>query len=339
MARGCANMVVGIRLNGEPFMFKKRLQRWIESPLSYKIDTIRRRVRPSAVIAGVLTPAFRLARSLNFRSIRIAAFDSIPKGRKFSLASDGLDQFLCIASDVAVSRMISVEGIFDFEKVKTAIRLLGPSFKLDTLVDIGANIGTICVPVLARGLAQNAIAIEPEPKNFRTLMANVYLGDVADRITCHNVALGAEDNATLRFDLSKNNSGDHRVHSGTASNFHFEADRDSITIKSSRLDTIVQSACPKSWLIWMDTQGYEGFILKGAPKILEAKVPMVLEFWPYGMTAANSYPALKEGLLRYSTYYDLRSDDPKPLPLSEATLDGLFAKYDGTIEFTDILVV
>jgi FkbM family methyltransferase len=271
--------------------------------------------------------------------MRVAAFDSIPKSRTFTLAADGKDQFLCLSSDTAVSRMTYINGIFDFEKMQTAIRCIGSGFKLHTLVDVGANIGTICVPAVVRGLAQNAIAIEPEPRNFRTLMANIYLNDVADRIVCHNVAVGQEDNQTLRFDLSPDNSGDHRVHSDQSLNFHFEHDRKSILVASSRLDTILPSADRSSTLVWMDTQGYEGFILKGAQTILKARVPIVLEFWPYGMTSAGSYSALKESLLNYTTYFDLRADDPRPEPISESAIDGLFSKYEGTIGFTDILVV
>lgn len=317
----------------------QRLKRWMERPLSYKLDAIRRRIRPSTIIAGALTSAFRMARLINFQPVRIAAFDSIPKDRLFALASDREYQFLCLASDSVISRMISVNGVLDFERIQTAVQLLGPSFELITLVDIGANIGTICIPAVARGIAKKAIAIEPEPKNFRTLMANIYLSDVADRITCHNIALGEEDNRILQFDLSENNSGDHRVHSEQSLNYHFERDRKSISVLSSRLDTLVPSADRSSTLIWMDTQGYEGFILRGAQNIVESRIPLVVEFWPYGMTSAGSYHALKEGLLNYTTFFDLRAELPKPEPISEISIDNLFAKYEGANVFTDILVV
>jgi FkbM family methyltransferase len=320
-------------------MFLRRLQQWLNKPVSDKIESIRRRFRLSTVLAGFLMPIFKIARSLDFRTLRLAAFDSIPKSTAFVLATVGKEQFLCQSSDVDVSRMTFVDGVADFEKIEKAIQCLGQRFKLHTLVDVGANIGTICIPAVARGLAQRAIAIEPAPTNFRTLMANIYLNDVADRIVSHNQAVGQEDGQTLRFDLSPHNSGDHRVHSDQALTFHFERDRKSILVPSSRLDTLIQSPDRSSMLIWMDTQGYEGFILKGAQRLLQARVPMVVEFWPYGMTSAGSFPALREGLLNYTVYFDLGSKAPKPKPLSESALDTLFSQYDGTIGFTDILVV
>ncbi|HEY0106174.1 MAG TPA: FkbM family methyltransferase [Rhizomicrobium sp.] len=276
---------------------------------------------------------------MNLRAVRMAIFDSTPKGQEFALKSRGEERFLCLAGDKAVSRSVFVDDIVDVGKVKKAIGLLGDSFNLKTLVDVGANIGTICIPAVRRGLAQNAIAIEPEPKNFRTLMANIYLNDVVDKIVCHNLAVGRKDDETLRFDLSPVNSGDHRVRSETALNFYFESDRKSILVKSVRLDSVIDLIDPATWLIWMDTQGYEGFVLQGAPNILAAKAPIVLELWPYGLTSSGSYPALKESLLQYDRFFDLLEDRPKPVPMSEANLDALHARHARENTWTDILVV
>ncbi len=45
-----------------------------------------------------------------------------------------------------------------------AVSLLGRR-GLTSLIDIGANIGTICIPAVKCGLFDRAIAIEPEPLN------------------------------------------------------------------------------------------------------------------------------------------------------------------------------
>jgi len=86
-------------------------------------------------------------------------------------------------------------------------------------------------PALRKGLAENAIAIEPEPKNFRTLMANVYVNDLASRVTAHNVALGDQNGQMLQFELASNNSGDHRVHLRKDTGFFSKAN-----VKLSRCD-------------------------------------------------------------------------------------------------------
>lgn len=277
---------------------------------------------------------FKHIRLINFRIARLATFDSTPKGQAFTLAN-GEFPFLCLPGDREISRSIFADGLFDFTKLQTAVGLLGNDFRLQTLVDVGANIGTICIPAVRRGLARRAIAIEPEPRNFRALMANIYLNDVADKIVCHNVAMGAENNQTLQFELSPDNSGDHRVRVKP----DLDSDRELISVRSERLDSIITSADPTSCLIWMDTQGYEGFILKGATNILTSKIPMVIEFWPYGMEKAGSYCALKDTLLAYEKFFDLSEVDPKPVPMSESNLDNLCAKFVNTMGFTDILVV
>lgn len=126
-------------------MFKKRLQRWIDSPLSYKIGTVTRRLRPASLASYALMPAVHAGRTVNSKATRTAIFDTIPADQTFVLRTRGADQFLCLASDKATSRSIFIGDMFDDEKMEKAVKLLGPSFRFKTLVDIGANIGTICI--------------------------------------------------------------------------------------------------------------------------------------------------------------------------------------------------
>ena len=58
----------------------------------------------------------------------------------------------------------------------------------------------------------------------------------------------------------------------------------------------------------MDTQGYEGYILSGALRLIDASVPIVTEFWPYGLKRSNGldmfYTVLSTS--KYTTMWDLR---------------------------------
>ena len=36
-------------------------------------------------------------------------------------------------------------------------------------------------------------------------------------------------------------------------------------------------------LIWVDVQGYEGYVFNGAKKFLSKGIPVVSEIWPYGI--------------------------------------------------------
>jgi len=113
------------------------------------------------------------------------------------------------------------------------------------------------------------MAFEPEPRNYRALVANIYLNDLADKITPYNLALGSEPNQELTFELSTDNGGDHRVKVRQEDGLYSESLRRNIKVKSKRLDDVINEIDNKSSLIWMDTQGFEGYVMKGAQLALE----------------------------------------------------------------------
>lgn len=93
---------------------------------------------------------------------------------------------------------------------------------------------------------------------------------------------------------------------------------------------------PESTLIWMDIQGYEGIALLGAPKTLARKPPMVLEFCPRLMRAADSYEALRSSIAGYSGFYDLgRPGTMRAI----GELDALASALGFQGDFTDILAM
>lgn len=213
---------------------------------------------------------------------------------------------------------------------------MSEDFGLDTLIDIGANIGTICIPAVKRGIAKRAIAIEPEPRNYRLLVANIYLNDVADKIEHYNLALGSKTNQIVTFELSTDNSGDHRVRISSENGKFSEAARQRISVKSTKFDDLIQRLDKTSCLIWMDTQGYEGHILLGADSAVNGRVPMVLEFWPYGMKRADAYASLRTAVMNYDYYYNLSED--KPTPVATSTIDSLYCRLGENGNYTDILL-
>lgn len=286
--------------------------------------------------AGVA--ATRLAQQLDHRVLRSCRFEAARDRTELLFTHRGPESFLVLTADTAISKAVYCSGAYDLDKVYKALEWLGPSFTLDTLVDVGANIGTICIPVIKRKLARRAIAFEPNPVNYRTLVANVYINDLADKIDTINLALGSADDQLLEFELSETNSGDHRIRVDKAEEGIFsEHSRRTIKVKADRFDTHVADLNPDSSLIWMDTQGYEGNILEGAQHAIQRQVPMVLEFWPYGMKRARSYEALRRALSNYCQFYDLAETTARPQPI--AMLDALFARFeaDGR-RYTDILV-
>jgi FkbM family methyltransferase len=230
-------------------------------------------------------------------------------GADFAYANVGRERYLVNCRDQAISRVVFATGEFELDKLENAIRMLRRHTSitsLDLLVDVGANIGTVCIPAVARGLAQAAVGIEPHPVNCRLLRANIALNSVETRIAVHECAVGAADQETLMLEVSDDNWGDHRIAVTREDGEFGESARRRIPIRSMRLDRLVEARPGQSLLIWMDTQGYEGFVLKGAGALLAARVPIVAEFWPYGMRRAGSYSLFRELLAGYRGFIDLR---------------------------------
>jgi FkbM family methyltransferase len=304
-----------------------RLISWLKSPFPAKLHS-------------VLVRAIGVAKIFDGETFRRAYFDTLDPNRQFSVSTHGSEKYVVLNSDKAISRALFIKGSFDFDKVEKVISVMSAvnkAFKLETLIDVGANIGTVCIPAVKRGLAANAIAIEPEPLNYRVLVANIFLNDLADKIKTYHLALGSKDNQTLELELSAGHSGDHRIHvaneTGTVSSGKITS------VKSETFDSVVPAVDRNSCLVWMDTQGYEGFILQGAQNIIRAQVPMVVEFWPEGMKRMRSYPALKEALLKYSEYYDLSDEHPRPVPITQKSVDALYERLGETGQWTDVLLI
>ena len=90
---------------------------------------------------------------------------------------------------IAYQKKYLFPAILNLKNYIKFLRILGKKHKKKTLIDIGANIGSISIPALARGFFRNAIVFEPEIKNYRVLIANIYLNKLENKIRSINLAL------------------------------------------------------------------------------------------------------------------------------------------------------
>ena len=165
-----------------------------------------------------------------------------------------------------------------------------------TFLDVGANNGITTIRMLLAGEAERAVSIEPEPQNFARLQHNVRQNGLEDRV--HSLQLAVSDKtATMEFELSSTNYGDHRVRppSNTPKlevdeRFH-ESERRVISVQTRLLDDVL-SDVPEPFqenplVLWIDVQGHEGYVFRGAQNLLKSGVPVVSEIWPYGIKRAG----------------------------------------------------
>ena len=193
--------------------------------------------------------------------LRRAAYDAMPVPY---LVAGHPEHFVVSTADKVIGREVFLHGEFDFAKLQTALAILAREGRPAPthLIDVGANIGTITIPALKRGLIQTATAIEPHPDNLRLLRANIALNGLEDRVTVLAQAVG---------------------------------DRSGVTLHDLDLPTA-------SSLLWMDIEGYEGHALKGAVSLLATGIAVVCEFNPRFLEQSEGMPALLQSLHGYSIY-------------------------------------
>ncbi len=310
--------------------------------IPYVLTTKRRIYRGSYLVSKYI---FGLVRGrifeplMRFTVVRELMFDTIPSTRLL-IAQSQNETFIVSSQDQAIGRMLTCHGLLDYEVLGTVVSLLGTQHSLDMIVDVGANIGTVSVTAVKRGVFKRAIAIEPGPLNFTLLTANILLNGISDQIITHNIALGSTDDDHLTFELSDSNFGDHRIRVRNDAGLYEEDQRKTLMIKSKTLDSVVSNINSANALIWMDTQGYEGHVLTGAPITLAKQIPLVIEFWPYGMNRTKSYQPLKKALIAagYKSFYDLSNPNLK-MQLTEKALDEIYDRLGEAGNFTDLFIL
>ncbi len=208
--------------------------------------------------------------------------------------------FKILTSDYAIGRSLVVKGQFEYDFSQKVFEFLKENkFVKDDnvlLYDIGANIGIISVGLLRAKKVRYAIAIEPEPSNFQLLSENVKLNNIQESVLCLNYALGAQD-GILKMELSEDNPGDHRVKGANElvkDEIYGESKRRMVEVKAMQLDKLInepevanRAKQGRDALVWIDVQGYEGYVFKGARTLLSSGIPVVSEIWPYGILRAG----------------------------------------------------
>jgi FkbM family methyltransferase len=245
---------------------------------------------------------------------------------------NGVETYVVRSGDTPIGRELFIRGSFDFDKFEDVLAFLGVS-RLDLLIDVGANVGSICLPALNRGLANKAIAVEPDPINFRLLQVNALLNRLEGNIEMHNVA-AAEANLQLAIAQYGVNSGDIRV---VAESDHILGDRIGV-VTGSPLDSLVSLDAGLTNLLWIDVQGYEYQVLQGFQAGLSVLPQIVMELWPKGLSFHSSRDDLMDLLWNsgYRQFIDINASEKAWQPIIE--LNDLYFRLEALEEFTDVLL-
>lgn len=193
--------------------------------------------------------------------------------------------------DKLIGKYLYVQRAYERRYIEHALAVLerdGWLVRGGTLLDVGANIGMICIALLRHGWFDRAIAFEPAPANLRLLEHNVAQNGLTQRITRRPMALSSAE-GEMELELSEYNSGDNRLRATAAAGAWHEDRRATVRVPVRRLDDALDRAEQSDVrLIWLDIQGHEGKFFEGAPLTLARGVPVVSEFWPYGILRSGT---------------------------------------------------
>lgn len=262
---------------------------------------------------------------------------------------DGVRYVVSPRESTGVSYPTFVRGFFSEETVETMVAALRQhagltTMKSMTVLEIGANIGTETVSFLLRHGVERVVAIEPDPENVRLLRANLALNGVHDRVTIYEMALSDLD-GTVVLERSEDNWSDHRVRvaNSTGPELYAEGQRTTSTVAARRLDSLVDTGeidLDHIDIAWIDAQGHEGQILAGGEQLVLSGIPIITEYWPYGLRRAGGLKHFHELVSRnYDAIVDLRHPSVTLAADRVTELADRYTEHNGEDPYTDLLLI
>ena len=260
-----------------------------------------------------------------------------PNLRYLGMADGDETTFLFLQDSVVTPYTVAVGNFArdDLHRVIALCDKIGAALG-GTFLDIGANIGTSTLYAMRSGRFQRALCVEPAPANLKLLRLNMDANGLVGKVVVRANAI-SNKRGVMKLALSKANCGDHRVVGAPTAPMG-----DTIDIEVETLDNILveEGILPESVsLVWIDTQGHEGYVLSGASALIQRGVPFCIEFWPQALQEAGCYEALLEIIEReFEKFIELGLGNAKTLQSTESIRH--FAKrFEGTIYHTDLFLV
>ncbi|TAN36486.1 MAG: FkbM family methyltransferase [Verrucomicrobia bacterium] len=194
----------------------------------------------------------------------------------------------CSRDTSLLERLTYAADIYEEAELRALQREIKAS-RTECLLDVGANIGLISLPLLRQFPALNIQAFEPGPLQGKFLEITIAQNQLEERIKLHKVALADHaGEADFYVHGSRDASGDGLLdtHTGGATS--------KIKVPIVRLDDWWQKAGrPRVGVIKMDVEGGELLVLRGGSQFLKICRPTIMleisliHIAPYPYTADN----------------------------------------------------
>ncbi|NLR98307.1 FkbM family methyltransferase [Rhizobium sp. P38BS-XIX] len=230
------------------------------------------------------------------------------------------DHVLSFSPADYIGRKVFRKGHFERDHVDRLLSVLQERGLLRTgvtLLELGGNIGTqTCYFALSKAY-DRIITVEPDPRNFRLLSANIADNGFDAMVTAVNCAAG-DRGGELDFYLNHKNHGKSSALRQSASD-----EKISVPVRTVP-DILAQAGTDPAdiGLIWMDIEGYEPVACRSMIDLMAAKVPLYMEFTPafYGKEQARIFVAELAG--HYSECLAFFEDRRQPMRVIDLPVDG-----------------
>ncbi|GAC1042926.1 FkbM family methyltransferase [Rhizobium sp. No.120] len=201
------------------------------------------------------------------------------------------DHVLSFSPADYIGRKVFRKGHFErdhVDRLLSRLREHGLLRKGSALLELGGNIGTQTCYFALSGAYDRIVSVEPDPRNFRLLAANIADNDLREIVTAINCAAGDRE-GQLDFYLN------HKNH-GKSSALRQSPTDEKISVPVRPVgDILLQAGVDPAdiGLIWMDIEGYEPVACRSMGILMARKVPLYMEFTPafYGKDQTKDFIA------------------------------------------------
>ena len=166
-------------------------------------------------------------------------------------------------NDTTIGRLFDLYGEFSEPEVEMLGKLVSPG---DTVIEVGANIGALTVPLAQFVGPQGVIvAFEPQRVLYQNLCANVALNGLGN-VRAINAAVGRENGSVVLPRIDYDKPGIFGAHS-------IEGATDGETVQLVALDKFVQTK--RCRLMKVDVEGMEEDVILGATNLIKTLRPIL----------------------------------------------------------------
>jgi len=198
------------------------------------------------------------------------------------LGKPAIGQFTLLGQRVTlgISAPREIRRANDIEIESELVDHMRPAMQAgDVLYDVGANIGLISI-LMAKYESCSTLQVfcfEPEPKNFNQLSNNIELNQLGQRVSCHQMALGAAQGEIALHVRGTAGEGRHSIATDKGAT-------DSIQVKLDTLSNFASEAGKPPTVVKIDVEGAEGQVLAGMNALMQTQPPreIFMEIHPKG---------------------------------------------------------